>query len=442
MYSEAIAKLLKKANAAPGDTIELKKGSESFRGILMPKTGTGDPNCIVIKLSSGYNIGIEYSKGTEVTLVEKHKPQEKKEAKELPAPSGKHISILGCGGTIASKIEYRTGAVSPSISPSELVESFPALKSLGPIACKNVLSIPSDDMTPAHWCEIAAEVKDQIASGSEGVIITHGTDTMGYTAAALSFMLQNLPVPVVLTGSQRSSDRPSSDNETNLACSALAARSNIAHVGICMHANISDESCHFHLGTKVRKMHTSRRDAFQSINCQPLAKISYSNRAVEPIWKDYQKRDMKRKLSLLNKASDNVALVWVHPGIKPSFIDTLSDYDGIVFAGTGLGHFPANSEAQKGCMPILPNVAKLCEKGVLVAIAPQTIFGRLDMNVYTGGRMMLEAGVIGNYCDWLPETAFVKMCWALGQEKKAEKAKELMLKNIAGEISERSLLLP
>jgi glutamyl-tRNA(Gln) amidotransferase subunit D len=441
MYSSIIEGELGKKGISVGDEVKIEKKGKTYSGTLMPRIGLGDQNSLVIKLKSGYNVGIAFEKGTGITLVGKGKRPAHGEKKGAEGTARGKISILGCGGTIASKVEYRTGAVFPAFSPEEILSSFPSLKELAEIRGKFLFSILSEDMTSAHWQIIANSVAEEINDGAKGVVLMHGTDTMGYTGAALSFMLQNLPVPVVLVGAQRSSDRGSSDNEMNLFCSVLAAKSDIAHVGVCMHADMGDLSCYLHNGTKVRKMHTSRRDAFQSINALPLARIYYNEKTVEPLVEKYNKRDEKRKLLLNTKMNGNVALIWIHPGIKPSFMESLSSYDGIVLAGTGLGHVPSNPFNDKHAKSIIPSLKGLVERGIAVAIAPQTIYGRIDTDVYTAGRMLNEIGVIGNHCDWLPETAFVKLMFALGQTKDQKKVREIMLADIAGEISKRSVVL-
>jgi glutamyl-tRNA(Gln) amidotransferase subunit D len=293
-------------------------------------------------------------------------------------------------------------------------------------------------MTPFHWQIIAREVAKEIKKKVDGIVLMHGTDTLHYTSAALSFMLQDLPVPVVLVGAQRSSDRGSSDNAMNLLSSVLtAAKSDIAEVTVCMHGSMSDDFCFVNPGTKVRKLHSSRRDAFQTVNALPYAKVWWLEKKIEYLREDFVKRG-KRTVKLDDKINPNVGIVYIHPGIKPEFIENLANfYEGIVIAGTGLGHVPTNPFNDKFTRSLIPSLKKLIDSGIPVVIAPQTIFGRLDMNVYTAGRLLNEIGVIGNYCDWLPETAFVKLMWVLGHTKEMNKIKELMLKNIAGEISER-----
>lgn len=415
-------------NAEIGDLVKVVTKDREYIGILMPSVSKDK---IVLKLSSGYNIGLN-KEGAEIVLLEKRKPQP-------PAPSDEErgrIAILGCGGTISSKVEYRTGAVFPSISTSELVASFPQIKDIASVHSRVLFNLLSEDITPHHWSLIAEEVYNEIKDGVEGVVLMHGTDTMHYSSAALSFALEDLSLPVVFVGAQRSSDRPSSDNELNFLNAVFSATQDIAEVSVCMHATVNDDFAYLHRGTKVRKMHSSRRDAFKSINTLPLAKVDYRNSFFEPLI-PYKKRK-KGNVKLKNKFSDNVALLYIYPGIKSSFIEKLSDYDGIVLIGTGLGHVPTNIFNDKFANSIVPALSELIESGVVVVVSSQTIAGRINMNVYSTGRMLKSIGVIGDGMDWTPETAYVKLCWALAQTKDPKKVKDIMLKNIAGEISERS----
>jgi len=202
---------------------------------------------------------------------------------------------------------------------------------------------------------------------------------------------------------------------------------------------MSDDYCFLHQGTKVRKLHTSRRDAFKSVNVLPYAKVWYLDKKIEYLRDDFKKRDKKRKLKLDVKINPNVTLIYFHPGMKPEFVESLSEfYDGVVIAATGLGHVSTNPFKDKFSKSLIPALRKLIDSDVPVVIAPQTIWGRLNLNVYTAGRMLEEIGVIGNYCDWLPEVALVKLMWVLGHTRNMKKIREMMLTNIAGEISERS----
>ncbi len=434
MYSKDIEDFLKKNNISVGDRIEISGEKGKFEGLLMPRV-QGETEVLVLKLDNGYNIGIGFE-GTEIKLIEKAKP--KKPEKKHKEGKGE-IAILGCGGTIASKIEYKTGAVYPAITPEELRMTFPDIEKIATIRSKSLFSLLSEDMNAEHWKILANTIVDEIKEGVKGIVVMHGTDTMTYTSSALSFMLQNLPAPVVLVGAQRSSDRPSSENEMNMLNAVYCAKKDIGEVCVCMHASMNDNYCYLHHGTKVRKMHSSRRDAFRSINSMPIAAVNYMNDRFEVLSK-YRKRSQKGSLKASTKINDNVAMIYVHPNIKPKLLESLSDYDGVVIVGTGLGHAPTNPFDDRHARPLLPAIKKLIDSEIPVVMSSQTISGRLCMRVYAAGRLLMGAGVIGDGADWTPETAYTKLCWVLGQTKDMKKVKELMMTNIAGEISERSVM--
>ena len=442
MYSPEVESLLKSKKIRIGDRIRIIKKHVTYEGILMPRIKLGDTSCLVIKLDNGYNVGIRLEKGDKIKLVKRGKPIRFRPSKAaIKKEKGKpNISILGCGGTIASRIEYTTGAVFPAFSPADLLASFPSLKQIANISARKLFDLFSEDMTPEHWKIIAREVEKEVKKGNEGVVLMHGTDTMHYTSAALSFMLRDLPVPVVLVGAQRSSDRGSSDNWLNLTSAVMAACSDIAEVMVCMHGTMNDTFCYLHPGTKVRKLHTSRRDAFQTVNSTPFAQVFPEKGKIIYLREDYRRRG-KRKLKVDDKLDPDVCLLYIYPGIKPEFVEKLGEFfHGVVIAGTGLGHVPCNPGGDKFAKSLVPALKSLIDSGIPVVIAPQTIFGRLNMNVYSTGRILQEIGVIGNLCDWLPEVAFVKLMWVLGHTKKMEEVRKLMLTNIAGEISERSVV--
>ena len=437
MYSTSLEKLLKKDSIQIGDRIIVDSDKGKFEGLLMPRTYESD--IIVLKLDNGYNIGLS-SKNVKIKLLAKAMKKIQTTNSEKPEIGGGEIAILGCGGTIASKVEYKTGAVYPAISPQELKLAFPALNKIAPIHAKQIFSLFSEDMTVKHWQIIADTIVKEIKEGVRGVVLMHGTDVMHYTAAAISFMLQNLPVPIVFVGAQRSSDRPSSDNELNLLNAVFAARQDFAEVGVCMHASTNDDSCYLHRGVRVRKMHTSRRDAFKSINSLPIARVDYRNNIFE-ILTGTKKRASAANLKVDTRMSDNTAIVYFYPGMKPTFLKKLHDYDGIVLVGTGMGHVATNPFNDKNAESLLPAIKDLIASGIPVVMAPQTIYGRLDMKVYTAGRLLTDAGVIGDGCDWLPEVAYAKLSWILGHTKNMKKVREELLTNMVGELSERSLMV-
>lgn len=433
MYSKKLDEFFKKNKISVGDRIEVTGEKGAFQGLLMPRV-QGEADVIVLKLDNGYNIGIGF-KNSKIKLIEKTKP--KKTEEQVEKRKGE-ISILGCGGTIASKIDYKTGAVYPAITPEELKKTFPDIEKLARIGSKSLFSLLSENMNAEHWKILANSVADEIKDGMEGVVVMHGTDTMHYTSSILSYMLQDLPVPVVLVGAQRSSDRPSSENEMNMMNAVYCAKKDIGEVGICMHASMNDNYCYLHHGTKARKMHTSRRDAFRSINSAPIAAVNYMNDRFE-VLSDYKKRSPPGSLKVNTKINDNIAMIYTHPNINPKIIESLSNYDGVILLGTGLGHTPTNPSDDKTVISLVPAIKSLTDSGIPVVMSSQTISGRLCMRVYSGGRMLMDAGVIGDGADWTPEAAYTKLCWVLGQTKDMKKIKHLMMTNIAGEISERSL---
>ena len=421
-------------NYKTGDYIAVETREENFQGTLMPS----DKKFLVLKLNNGYNIGIDNKKVKAVKLIKKYKKTTKKITTK-PKKGLIKISILHTGGTIASKVDYSTGGVVASYKPEELIEMFPELNDLVTIHSRLVGNIMSEDMRFSHYNILAKEVEKEVNKGAQGVIITHGTDTMHYTSAALSFTLQKLPVPVILVGAQRSSDRPSSDAAINLISTAVfIANSNFSEVAICMHENTDDSNCLILPGLKTRKMHTSRRDAFRPINTIPFAKVDCKNKKVIFYKKDYHKKTDKKLAVKPFKENLKVGIIKIHPNMSVLEFKAYEGFDGLIIEGTGLGHAPIDEfdKHTKENSKIKKEIAKLAKKSV-VAMASQTLYGRLQMNVYSGGRELQNLGVIGNFNDMTPETAFIKLAWLLSNFKK-EDVKTLFEQNIAGEISSRT----
>jgi glutamyl-tRNA(Gln) amidotransferase subunit D len=418
-----------KSKAEHGDRVRVESGGKAHEGILMP----GRDGSIVLKLDTGYNIGID-AKGATVEVVKKRTAPQGE-----PSDDGQRgdIAILGCGGTICSKVDYETGGVSPAISASELSRAFPKLGDTATIHARQLFQLLSEDMQQEHWKIAAESAAEEINSGAKGVVFMHGTDTMHYTSAAVCFALHDAGVPIVFVGSQRSSDRPSSDNEYNMMNAVLIAKSDIGNTGICMHANSSDTHSYFHHGARVRKMHSSRRDAFLSINSTPLAKADWKKGEITKL-SECAARANNGKIKPEAHFSSNVGMLYTHPGLNAKAVEAFSDCDGLVLVGTGLGHVPMNVGNSKSANSIRKELEGLISSGIPVVMSTQTVFGRVNMDIYSTGRVLNEMGVIGNGADWTPETAFVKLCWVLGKEKKQDKVKELMMRNIAGELTERS----
>jgi len=444
-YPDDIVEVLSASGVRVWDRVKVRKGELVVEGILLPRPPIFKGKALIIKLDNGYNVGI-LTDGAAIELVEKGSPPsiERLPNGESVGESGKKkVVILSAGGTISSKVDYNTGAVFPALTASDLTTFFPNLNKIASISSVPLFNILSEDMNPKHWKLLAQKIYDEISAGAEGVVVTHGTDTMHYTSAALSFMLQDLGVPVVLVGAQRSSDRGSSDNVMNLDCAVAVAASDMSGVMVVMHGNMSDDYCLVHPGVKVRKMHTSRRDAFRSIGVMAYAKVHWSNWSGSgevPIeyLRDYPRRTGVRP-KLDTQFDEKVALIYVHPGIRPEFIASLSSfYDGVVLAGTGLGHAPTNPGNDPLAISVLPAVKSLISSGIPVVMAPQTIYGRINMNVYAAGRLLKEAGVIGDQCDWTPETALVKLMFVLGHTKRMDEVKAMMERDLVGEITKSS----
>ncbi|KAA2282429.1 Glu-tRNA(Gln) amidotransferase subunit GatD [Candidatus Nitrosocosmicus sp. SS] len=446
-YSQNSQKLLEKFKVCVGDEVRIITSKEGFSGIILPRYETFSDKYIVLKLKSGYNIGIDINHIEKIEAIQinsstnKLSPnpqiqnlsdmsnsisyqgislqstsskqnryifdriESKPHSKTLP-----RILLISTGGTIASKIDYRTGGVTSLLSASELYGAFPELENHGYIYPEFLLNEYSENITPDHWTIIAQRISQAVTKEHfDGIIISHGTDTLHYTSSALSFALKNIPIPVILVGSQRSSDRPSSDAFSNLVGAIRFIKdSKYSGIFVCMHHNTSDEVIACHLGTRVRKNHTSKRDAFKSLDSLPFALIDQKG---EIKYNDILHKDLiKRKETLKNFAprttfDDKVFLLKFYPGLNPSFLEAFLnlDYKVIILEGTGLGHI------NKACFPI---ISKLINCGIFVFMTSQCIFGRVQMTVYDTGRDLLGLGVIP-LSNMGPETAVVKAMWAL-----------------------------
>lgn len=419
-----------KFNFNPGDKVEITTKKETLSGLFMPSK----ENTFILKLDNGYNLGIDKKNIKKVKLLSKYKEKKPKSSKVKQNSKLPTITILHTGGTIASKVDYETGGVIARFSPEELLEMFPELKKIVNLKSRLVSNMWSEDLNFQHYNLLAKEVEKEVKAGADGVIITHGTDTLHYTSSALAFILENLTIPVILVGSQRSSDRGSSDAALNLICACnFIANSKFQDVAICMHSSMEDESCYILPATKSRKLHSSRRDAFKAINTDPIAlvdkqgKIEYSQKV----------KQKKGKLNLRLFKEVKVGILKAHPNMLSKEVSFYKNYDGLVLEGTGLGHLPINKtdsstiENEK----VFAELKKLTKK-IPVVITSQCIFGRINMNVYTTGRKLQEIGVLGNGLDMTTETAFIKLAWLLSNFKKQD-VFELISENISNELNER-----
>ena len=427
---------LKKSGVKAGDKVQVVTVDGPLDGIFIPAPENTD--MILLKLTSGYNIGIDKKKVKSIHILEKHQtadsfPPSYTRKSYLPS-----ITILHTGGTIASKVDYKTGGVIARFSPDEIVEMYPELGNIGNIHSRLVRNMWSEDMRFAHYNILAREVEKEIKAGANGIIITSGTDTLHYTAAALSFALHDLPIPVLIVGSQRSSDRGSSDSQLNLVCAAkFISESEFAGVAVCMHENMSDEICIIIPGTKVRKMHTSRRDAFRPINIKPIARVTQYK--IDFLKKDYQKRDKHSHLKLMLFKEDlRVGLLKMHTNMYAEEFLGYAGFDGLLIEAGGLGQLPINEidEFTKEHTKIFESIKSLIADGTVVALAPQTIYGQLQMNVYSPARKLQDIGALGHHNSMTPETSFIKLAWLLSNYPKDE-VKVLFLQDLRGELKER-----
>ena len=421
-----------KTNAKPGDYIEIHFSKVIYEGVLL-EVPESEKGIVLLKLDSGYNIGFNRKDVLEIKL--KKKSKEFDENFKIKNDSKKPtIAMILTGGTIASKYNPKTGGVHPLTKPEEFFKYYPEILDKVNVNVEIPFMKASEDMGFKDWQKIAKIVEKYLKDGNiRGIVITHGTDTLHYTSAALSFFLGNLNKPVVLTYSQRSIDRASSDANLNLKCASLAAISDIAEVMLVGHANESDDFCYAMPGTKVRKLHTSRRDAFKVVNSKPFAKV-FPDRI--EILSNY-KRSTKEKTKSDFKFEEKTALLKVYPGQNPDILDyyVKNKFKGLVIEMFGLGHVPTKGAR----MSWIKKLKEVQSKGMIICATPQTINGRLNPLVYSNGRDILETGVI--YLeDMLSETAFVKLGWVLGHKewmKSKEIVKEKMLHNFAHELNER-----
>ncbi|WP_336002068.1 Glu-tRNA(Gln) amidotransferase subunit GatD [Halorientalis halophila] len=409
----------------PGDRVRVERADQRYEGVLLPSTT--DDN-LVVKLDSGYNVGVDRAEAAvEVLEADTYDVAGAQDAAgeseiafddDLPT-----ISLISTGGTIASTVDYRTGAVTAQFDAEDVLRAVPDLAGRANYRGRVVANILSENMTPDVWQELAQAVHEEIEAGADGVVVMHGTDTMQFTASALAFMLET-PVPIVFTGSQRSADRPSSDNVMNAVCAVEAAKADCAEVLVCMHADEADERCALHRGTRVRKNHTSRRDAFETVGAKPLGEVDYEREDVT-FHREHAQRG-ETDLALHDDLATDVGLVKFTPGTDPAMLDAAADgAEGVVIEGTGLGH--VNTDW-------IETVEALTEAGTTVVMTSQCLEGRVCDRVYDTGRDLLDAGVVEGE-DLLPGTAKVKLMWVLANRDDPAAAMQTPL---AGEIQAQS----
>ncbi|MEM1585018.1 MAG: Glu-tRNA(Gln) amidotransferase subunit GatD [Candidatus Korarchaeota archaeon] len=425
MYAGKAKELLEREGVSIWDKVVVSIGTTAFEAIILP--GPVREDVIYLKLPNGYNLAVKVDRIKSIkkiaTITPKYTlPKMLVTAREdLP-----EVSIIHCGGTIASRIEYTTGAVAPAFSAEELSNAIPELFSIIKPRLTMLFNIFSENMTPKHWIEIAKTTYRELLSGAKSVIITHGTDTLHYSAAALAFMLRNLKGPVVLTGAMRSSDRPASDAPTNLIASSIfATKSDVGEPVILMHGT-PDDTCFFaHRGVRCIKLHSTRRDAFRSIGIPPIARVDIREQKVDILY-PHHKKTTEIESELKAVFEPKTAIIFIYPGMPQDIIDSFTDrnYRGLVLVGTGLGHVPEY---------MFESIQRAIENGIIVVMTTQCLLGGVYLDVYETGRKLKTLGVVSGR-NMLPHVAYIKLGWLLAQDIPEAEVKDLMGKNITGEI--------
>ena len=412
---------LNQKDVSVGDSIKVISDL-TYEGILMPRYETSEDSHIVLKLKSGYNIGIELSEISDIKKISSPKEIIEQNNVNDEDSSLPKILLLSTGGTIASKVDYRTRAVTPALTAADLNDAGPEITNIANVDTEVLFSEYSENLQPEHWFEIATRLDSLAKSDYVGIIIAHGTDTMHYTSSFLSFALSGFPIPVALVGSQRSSDRPSSDAAVNLiAATKFLTKANTNGIFVVMHNDSNDDTVVCHKGTRVRKNHTSKRGAFETVGDDPAFIITENN--IEKNMNDdfFKNEKYDPKLNLDAK----VALVKYHPGYDPRQIKDLADlgFGAIIFEGTGLGHIG------KTMYDVIRDAK---EQGLFLGMTSQCLDGSVRMTVYDSGRDLLDLGIVPLE-NMIPETALVKAMWAYGNSTNSEEIESLMLRNIASE---------
>ena len=435
--------------------ITLKKEKKVLEGTLL-SSPEFQQDVVLLKLDNGYNVGVNKKNVKTMSLCSAKKSASIKKQKKTVAPATPNIpkkklpviALLHTGGTIASKVDYKKGGASANFSADELVTMFPLLSTMVDIHTQQIMQLQSEMMRFTHFNIIAKAVTKAIQQGVQGIIITHGTDTMHYSAAALSFTLEHCPIPIVFVGAQRSADRGSSDAGENLLNAAffISKRLEFRGVALCMHETMSDDDAVILSGTTARKMHTSRRDAFKPINAIPLARVNYHTEKITVLDKQHPSfmhvAQPKKKVAIkpkLFKETIKVGILKQHPNIFSSVFDMFKGYDGLLIEGTGLGHV-ANQQVDSATAEhkkIQQSITRLVKNNTVVALASQCIYGRVHFGVYGALRELEQAGVVGHLHNMTPETAFIKLAWLLSNYKQQE-VKTLFTQNLRGEITDAS----
>lgn len=431
-------------------TVTTLNGEATHEGLVLPSPA---PRHISIKLDNGYNVNYPQEN---IISWENVSVEQTASSLVLNSPEASSdlpkVRLIHTGGTIASKVDYATGAVDARFEPEELLDAIPELASIAQLDALKIGNMFSDDIRPQHWNLISEACAAAFADGCRGVVISHGTDTMHITASAVGFAFagkgETPPGPIAMVGSQRSSDRGSSDATENLLAAVHWAAYGPEPTGeagdacvVVMHDSQSDGTMAVHSGFAVRKMHSSRRDAFQAVNGQPLAHVSITSEGIEtklnPDYLKMQENNPGRpktqrptKFEQGQRIAQFMAGPWLHAEHIEAVIAT--GVQGVVIHGTGLGHLPIE-DPQKDApenKQLWRVLTRCMNRELPVVVVNQCINGPVDMNVYSKGRKQIDMGILGHGISSTPEAITVKTHWCLSQGLELKKT---LAKNLCGE---------
>jgi L-asparaginase len=327
-------------------------------------------------------------------------------------PTQKYL-LIQTGGTLTMERSTKEGPLKPASSIKEIVNRFPELKEFGKIDTLTLFNIDSTNMRPSNWLTLASVI-DNNKSRYNGIVIAHGTDTMVYTACAISFMIQNAGIPIIFTGSQLPAIHAASDARLNLINAFRVAELGLPETLIVFGTQILR-------GVRARKLSVFDLEAFVSVNDRKFGEIGLTIRIMGTPLK-------QKKYRYLPNICEKVFALRIFPGLPAGTLLTLVDQGlrGIFIEGYGSGNVPS------GDYSIIPEIKEATQHGVAVVIGTQCLFGKVDLSAYDMGQQALDVGAIPSY-DMTPEAAITKLMWSLGQKEKLESVKKLFLKDICGE---------